>query len=182
MDKTISVFLAGLVIGIFIAILLVVSQGVSIYSLASTSSQANNTASVTVNKYLEVTVTPSTIEFGALDPGTNSNATNDPINITNTPNSNTAVDVYLKGTDLVNGSYVIGVGNLTISKSEGGSETAMTSATWLSGAGPDAGYFENVAKNTKVQAWFNITIPSTQEAGYYTGNVTIKSVQDGLTP
>lgn len=141
-------------------------------------------ASATVSTYVDTSISPSSLTFGTLDPGaTDSAATNNPLALTNTINSNTAIDTYLKSTNLVSGANTIIVGNLSVSKTGSAvGATNLVSTGWLADAGPNQGYYENTARNTSVDLYFWLDIPAGQTAGLYGGNVTIKSVVDGGTP
>jgi len=154
-------------------------------SLSGTSVVHSEAASATINSFVDTSVNSSTISFGNLDPGTSNNsATENAITLTNTANSNTAVDIYLQSQNLTSGGFTIGVSNLKVSKTSGGAKTSLVEATanWLNGAGPNQGYYEGVAKSGTADFYFWLDVPAGQDAGAYTGTLTIKTVKDGNTP
>jgi len=143
------------------------------------------TASATVNAFVETSITNSTVTFGSLDPGSQNNtAASNPTQITNTVNSNTAIDIYLQATDLTSGGNSIPVANLKVAQTGSGTKTVMVEATanYLNGNSANNGYYENVAVGNSADFHFFLTVPNSQAAGVYSGTVTIKSVQDGQAP
>jgi hypothetical protein len=147
----------------------------------STSSDAGSlngtvTTAITVNTFVDTSISPGSISFGSLDPATNeAAATNNPTQVTVTPNTNTNVDTYIGGTDLT-GPDTIVVGNLKVSKTSGGAKTSLTTSF------PGTPYYSNAAPNTLENYYFYLTVPSGQTAGGYTGTVTIKTGQAGFIP
>ena len=157
---------------------------------AGTSVTHSEAESATVNSYVDTSITSATISFGSLDPTTTNNAASEnPITLTNTANSNTAVDVYLQSTDLT-GAGTIGVSNIKVSKTAVGAKTSLVKSganpEWLScAASPcigNEGYVENLAKSTTQDFYFWLDVPGGQNAGAYTGTLSIKSVKDGNLP
>ncbi len=139
--------------------------------------------SATVNVYVDTSLSSASIAFGNLDPGTtDSAATGNPLTLTNTANSNTAIDTYLQATNLTKSGAFIGVGNLSVAKTAGGAKTPLVSSGYLTGAGPNAGYYENTSVSGTADFYFFLSIPTGQAAGAYSGTVTMKSVADGNTP
>ena len=106
----IEMILAGAVIGAVVMLVALISLGVNPASItAGTASPHDVPASASVNAFVETLISGGTsITFVPLDPGYNdSYATSAKTVITNTGNSNTKVDIYIKSTDLTNGSYVM---------------------------------------------------------------------------
>ena len=146
-----------------------------------------------VRQFVDTTFSAVTIDFGtALDSGTSDNAAAaNPYTLTNTANSNTAVDTYLQCTDLTTlDPFTIAVGNFKVSLTLAGAKTALVklgaTPQWLSCAGAvcaaNEGYIENQAKNTAQDMYFWLDIPAGQDAGSYTGTLTIMSIRNGGTP
>lgn len=161
--------------------ILVVGICLSSIAFAATSETQTPVTSVTVNSFVDTSIDLAAIAFGSLDPGTTANkCIDDPMNITNTPNSNTPVDIYFKGVDLT-GAGTILIGNVSVSKTDGGAKTNL-SGSFIDGAGPDQGYVEDLAVSGTQAIWYYLNVPSGQTAGAYTGNVTITSVATGETP
>ncbi|RLB76666.1 MAG: hypothetical protein DRH24_17495, partial [Deltaproteobacteria bacterium] len=85
-----------------------------------TTAQGNNTnyTKIKITLVLILHLSNHTIDWGIRDPQTTCNAApNHPINISLDPNSNDAYGIYIKGTNLTNGSSAIPVGNVTWGKS-----------------------------------------------------------------
>ena len=85
-----------------------------------TTAQSNNTnyTKIKITKVLILHLSDHTIDWGILDPQITCNASpTNPINVSLDPNSNDADGIYIKGTNLVNGSDFIPVGNVTWGKS-----------------------------------------------------------------
>ncbi|MCX8195014.1 MAG: hypothetical protein N3G22_02820, partial [Candidatus Micrarchaeota archaeon] len=88
------------------------------------------------------------------------NPANESVGLTNTPNSNTAVDVYLNNTNMSNGSnqirynytYVNTVNVNTTSKQLNGS-------TYINGTSANTGYVENLAAGSTVTLYFWQGVP-----------------------
>ncbi|VVB73824.1 Uncharacterised protein [uncultured archaeon] len=182
-----EMLIAGAVIGAVVMLVALMSLGVSPgMTTAALSSTQNAQASASVNSYVDTSISGGTsITFGALDPGTSNNyATSAVTVITNTGNSNTAVDVYVQSTNLTNTTFVIPVGNLKVSKDNSTAWASLVnSPDWLaSNVSADNGYYENVAKLGTADFYFKLDVPVAQEAADYTGTITIKSVKNGQAP
>lgn len=183
MSKHIEIFLAGIIIGVLVAVLMMLANNVPPFPFAATTSVQSPPASVTVNAFVDTTISPPSITFGSLDPGqTNNAATSNPSQITNTANSNTAFDIYLNGTNLVSGGDTIPVINLNVSKTAGGAQTSLGAGPWIANSTANTGYYENIAKGASSDFYFYVTVPTGQNSGTYSGTVTIKSVKDGQVP
>jgi hypothetical protein len=183
MNKHIEIFLAGIIIGVLVAILLMLSSNVTPFPFAATTSTQSPAASVTINAFVDTTISPASIAFGSLDPGTTNNAaTSNPTEITNTANSNTAIDIYLNGTNLVSGGDTIPVVNLNVSKTAGGAQTSLGAGPWIANSTANTGYYENIAKGASSNFYFYVSVSAGQNSGTYGGTVTIKSVKDGQVP
>ncbi|MCM8830626.1 MAG: hypothetical protein NC918_00310 [Candidatus Omnitrophica bacterium] len=133
---------------------------------------------------VDISISSSTLSFGSLDPGTNDNpATENPITLTNTANSNTAVDVYLNNTNMTTGTYYMLANQLSVNTANNaGTSTPLNGATYINGTSANQGFIENLAVNSNVNLYFWHDVPSGQQAGSYTATVTIHAVADGLTP
>ena len=147
---------------------------------AAAATSATPSFDIIPNAFVETSISPGTISFGSKDPGTNDSAASEnPIVLTVTGNTNVNVDTYLQASALT-GAGTIGIPNLKVSKTVGGAKTALVSSpNFLSGAGPNQGYYENTAPLGTQNYYFWLTIPSGQTAGSYTGTITFKTVQDG---
>jgi uncharacterized membrane protein len=181
----IEMILAGAVIGAVVMLVAMVALGVNpAMTTAALSSQQQAQASATVKAFVETSITGGTsVTFGELEPGVNdSYATSAATVITNTGNSNSKIDIYIKSTDLTNSSYVIKAGNLSVSQDNSTGWARLVSTGWLNGTSANSGYYENVTKNSAGDFYFKIDIPSAQDAAEYAGTITIKSVKDGETP
>jgi hypothetical protein len=182
----IEMILAGAAIGAVVMLVAMVALGVNpAMTTAALSSTQNAQASATVNSYVDTSISGGTsITFGALDPGTSDNyATSAATVITNTGNSNTAVDVYIRSTNLTNSTFVIPVSNLKVSKDNSTSWTSLVNnPQWLASNTSNNGYYENVAKLGTANFYFKLDVPIAQEAADYAGTITIKSVKDGQSP
>ncbi|MEM4134619.1 MAG: hypothetical protein QXV73_05425 [Candidatus Micrarchaeia archaeon] len=150
----------------------------------SNSTYPNIRVEVTLNLIVDISISASTLSFGSLDPGTNDNpASENPITLTNTPNSNTAVDVYFNNTNMTSGVYYMPANALSINTvNNAATSTNFNGSTYINGTGANEGYIENLAVNNNVNLYFWHDVPSGQNAGTYTATVTIHAVADGITP
>lgn len=152
-------------------------------AFAATFETQTPATSATVNSFVDTSISPASIAYGNLDPGTSYNAmTGGNVTITNTANSNTIVDVYLKGSNLTNGSNIIPAANQSIALTSGGAKTRLAEATWAADAGPNQGFKEDLAISGTQTIFFWLDVPAGQLAGDYTGTATLKSVASGGTP
>ncbi len=172
-DKTFSL----LVLAAF-----VIAAGLSLFAGSASTKFDSISVSAVINTYVETNSNESSITFGNIDPPkTNITATSNPLNYTLTTNSNTAVDVYLNATDF-SGAGTITKGNLTASKNLTAPLYSQFNASYLSGAGPNNGFKENLAPGAFQLFYFNLSVPNAQPGGSYSSTLYIKAVADGGTP
>ncbi len=145
------------------------------------------TASVTVNEFVDVTITDlgsTGITFGSFDPGTTDNVAspNPAVDITVESPTNIDINVYLKGTDWTGpAALTLAATNVRYDDDAdlvGDSGNALigtlttaypTSPGWLTVTAPSGG----VAVTTSVYHWLDI--PAYQYAGAYTSTFTYKA-------
>lgn len=139
------------------------------------AAESNVPASVTVNSYASVTITPcaGTLSFGSGNPGDNDLAVTcqgagaPAANVSNDVVSNTNINVETKGTDFTYLTNTIAVNKLEFDESN-----AKPSATILSAAYQPS--TSGVTPGTSAGIWYWIDIPSTQAAGTYSGTISVK--------
>ena len=184
MGLKLTIVMAVILLGVILIVTVATGEKIQLPFLNALFFTQTATTSVTVNTFVETSITNSSATFGSLDPGTtDNNATTNPTQITNTANSNTAVDIYLQATNLTDNGNQIAVSNLVVRQETGGdSATFVASPSFINGTIANTGYFENVAVSSTTNFLFALSVPSGQASGTYTGNVTLKSVQDGTTP
>lgn len=134
--------------------------------------------------FVETTISSTTLGFGSLDPGTLDNpATQNPIVLTNTLNSNTAVDIYLSNTNMTSGGNRIAYGNLSVSTTNNpATGKAMAGPAFINGTIANSGFIENLAIGSGKTLYFWQSIPAGQPSGAYSGTVVIHAVADGQNP
>lgn len=173
-------------LGIFLVVsaLILTYMNFTSLSFADTSEDSTLGATLTVNAYVDTSIDSTSITFGALDPATSDNAaTDDPITLTNTANSNTAIDVYLNNSNMTTGVYYMPFYNLSVAIADASaSGTNMNGSTYMNGTTANLGFVEDLAVSGTVGFYFWHDVPAGQTAGAYTANVTIHSVQDGVAP
>ncbi len=133
---------------------------------------------------VDTTISASTLSFGSLNPATNDNpATENPLVLTNTANSNTAIDVYLNNTNMTAGANKIGFGNLSVNttNSAAGSK-ALNGSTFINGTSANTGFVENLAVSGTVNLYFWHDVPAAQNAGAYASTVVVHSIANGEAP
>jgi hypothetical protein len=144
---------------------------------------STETRSVNYIEYIEVSVSPTSISFGSVDPLSNTTSMT-PIVVTNTMNSNVPISLSFNGSDFVSNSYSIGVGNLTmransvmpgagnftLDHSLSNIETACSASRYS--LGQDC---SNISIGSSINLWFNIRIPGGQPAATYNSTLTIKA-------
>lgn len=157
---------------VFIVSLLILT---SIVGLVMATATAASTASVTVNTFLSVTIDDATFDFSTMDPLATAKPTEDPLVATIGAESNTDALVATKadGTDFctdypactgTDPEYKFAVSNIE------------WSATDFAGTGyttNDATVCASVIPGATCSIYHELTIPSGQEADYYTTGITI---------
>jgi hypothetical protein len=177
----------GLVIIIALAAMLVFKTSTMPAGYAATSVINATSASVTVNGMVEVLIQNAPVTFGALDPGiTNSAATNNPMNVTFTGNTNVGVETYLNGSRFEQGANNFLVPNMSYNVSVSGTGIANTSCSTARcryGTVPAFVFNEtaplSVAKNASIYHY--IDIPSGQAPDTYTGGIRVCTEMVGVT-
>ena len=175
---------------VFAAALTAISVYFSSLNFAATSENNDLSASLTVNAFVDTSIVNSTVTFGSLDPGnTFSASTTNPIELTNTANSNTAIDVYLNNTNMTAGVLNISYGNLSVMTFDSATSANVKNFTgtgpaglYINGTSANNGFRENMAVSSSVNLYFWQGVPGGQGAGSYTATVRIHSVVDGATP
>ena len=134
--------------------------------------------------YVDISVSPVSLSFGSLDPGTNDNpASENPIIVVNTANSNTAVDIYLNNSNMTTGTYYMPASALSVNTiNDAATSTPFNGPIYLNGMGINQGFVENLAVNSMVNLYFWHDVPSNQQAGSYTATVLVHAVADGYPP
>jgi hypothetical protein len=144
---------------------------------------STETRSVNYIEYIEVSVSPTSIGFGAVDPLSNTTSMT-PISVTNTMNSNVPIYLSFNGSDFVSNSYSIGIGNLTMRANSvmpgAGNFTLDHSLSNIETACSASKYSldqdcSSISIGSSVNLWFNIRIPGGQPAATYNSTVTIKA-------
>lgn len=134
--------------------------------------------------FVDTSISTNLLNFGPLDPGSADNpAIENPVVLTNTANSNTAVDVYLNNTNMTYTSYWINATNLSVWTSNvPASATHFTGTAYLNDQIPNTGFYENLAVSTSIELYFWHDVPAGQAQGDYTSVVRVHSVADGQVP
>jgi hypothetical protein len=134
--------------------------------------------------FVDTSISVSTLSFGSLDPGTSNNAAaENPLVLTNTANSNTAVDVYLNNTNMTAGLYNMPYYNLSVlTTNNPATSTNLNGSTWINSTSANTGFVENLAVSASTNLYFWHDVPLGQQAGSYTATVTIRSVANGDAP
>ncbi len=144
----------------------------------------NKQVTLTLGAVVDTSISVSTLSFGSLDPGTSNNAaTENPITLTNTANSNTAVDVYLNNSNMTYTSYNMPYYNLSVFSSDNAAaSTMLNGSSWINNTAANNGFLENLAVSSTADLYFWHDVPPAQQAGAYTATVTIRSVANGEAP
>jgi hypothetical protein len=152
----------------------------SVQPVLSQTNETATTASVTVNKYISVTLSNVPIQFGSVDAG----STNNPatvgngypmtIQIDSVTNVNTNISV--NGSDF-SGPGTFGVGNLSFSNSS--SVSTATNMQSVFSSGPPYSNWVNIVAPAggaakTADAYFWVSIPSGQIAGSYSSTVYVR--------
>jgi hypothetical protein len=133
---------------------------------------------------VDTSVSGSVLTFGPFDPGTAAGAAfENPIVLTNTANSNVAVDVYLNNTNMTSGGNTIAYGNLSVLTYDNSANAKnFTGIPYINGTSANNGYQENLGVGSSVNLYFWQGVPGGQAQGVYTDTVRIHSVADGQAP
>lgn len=177
-------------------VLLAAALVVALLSVIYAQTTAENSgvgATMVVRAFIDTSINDTSIRFctvasGGCDPGTQYNPANGSINLTNTANSNAAVDVYLNNSNMTTGvysilynyTYVNILNTNTTSKQFNG--TAYINGTGAVPTPADSGFYENLAVNGSVILYFWQGVPAGQAPGTYTSTINIRSVQDTVQP
>ena len=141
-------------------------------------------SSATVHAFVENSMNVSSIPFGTLDPATQNNPSlSNPANLTNTANSNTAVDIYMNATNLTSGSNRIAFLNLSIAT--GNTPTASTplnESGYINGSSANQGYIENLSRNSSINLFWFLDVEPGQAGGTYNGSLVIRAVANDEAP
>ena len=149
----------------------------SVSTNAANATSATPSFDITSNVFIATSISPGSVTFGNFDPATTDNpASNNPITITVTSNTNVNVDIYINATNLANSSNTISVGNMSISKTSGGAKTPLTLTF------PGTPYYGGITPGNDAPFYFYLSIPIGQIAAEYSGVITIKTVQAGVSP
>ena len=141
-----------------------------------------NVTVTSAGAFVDTTVNGSTLSFGSLDPGTSDNS-GGAILLTNTANSNTAVDVYINNSDMASGANRLPYFNMSVHTANSPTaSTALNNATFINGTSANTGFVENLAVSGTVNLYFWQDVPAGKLPGAYTGSVMIRSVADGDAP
>lgn len=170
-----------------IPIAIVAALGICLVSLLYAANAENSAlaASLTVNAFVDTSISTGALSFGSLDPATSANpATQNPVVLNNTVNSNTAIDIFLNNTNMTNASNFIPSVNLSVNieNTSGTAKRFYANNTYINSSVADGGFYENLATNSGINLYFWHDVPAGQTAGVYTANVTIRSVQDAVAP
>jgi spore coat protein CotH len=174
---------------------------------AASFEEASTSSSVTINSYVDITLSQVPVKFGSIDPGTTETQADDgssndydsdtqidgfPMRITVESTTNEDVDIHLKGDDWSDGgTNSFGIGNVTIdddSTLNEGTETGLAEDSLTTAyGGANTGYFEDItapsggpAVNKDLYFWLDV--PSAQAAGAYSTTIYVKAVKNGDAP
>lgn len=147
----------------------------SVLSVVFAASPGNTDvgASVTVNAYKSVTVTPcaTPLSFSSVNQGTNDNpvqcAVGGDIIVTNDVASNANIDVSIKGTDFT-GAGTIAVG-------QAGWDTDDTATTTTALTTGFASVQTGLTPSSSVSTYFFLDVPNPQTSGAYSSTFTVNT-------
>lgn len=134
-------------------------------SYAYTSS-ANVTGQVTVPAQCVISLNASTMNFGSVAPGSDTGATNQIINVTNTGNA-AATNTTIRGTQWSSGANTMPVGQTeynTTSFTYGSGISLTSSDVALTGG--------NLGAGASLLTYFGVGVPAAQAAGTYNQTIT----------
>ncbi|MCH8329124.1 MAG: hypothetical protein IIB81_01885 [Nanoarchaeota archaeon] len=126
-------------------------------------------------EFISITLHGYPIDFSNKDPNTIDNPGVGNYTISIDPETTINVDLYQKGNDYINDSYILGIGNMTWKKIDDAATSASVTKTYSS-------VEADVAKNTEVPMYYWIDLPTGQHAGDYTSTIFIKAVETGTLP
>ena len=175
----------GFVIIVMLAGMLALKTVTMPSAFAATAENESTSASVTVNGFVSVTLFNGSVTFPNVDPGVNQTAANNnPMHIQVDPTTNVDVNVYLNGSQFIDGSSnTFEVGNMSLNISVTGTGTGNTSYTdsrgvyqtvpfWLFDETSPAG----TGKNESLYHY--ISVPAAQTPNAYTAQIRICAQQD----
>lgn len=161
---------------------------VSVLSFAIAAEQDIPTQ-VTVSEFLSVTITPCSdpLTFGNGAPGdddlaiTCQDSSNPAVVVANDPISNVNMIAFTKGTDFTDGSVTFTPDSIRFSN---------MSNSLIPGADLDYSwkgintelYGGSVAPGSSIGVWYWLSVDAGQEAGTYTGTISVTGVKTGTTP
>ena len=166
----------GLILGgIFLFSLMIVGV-----VMAFTFEEASAGASVTINSFVDITLTDTGIagfRFGSLDPG-DTNIPEDDQNVTTVtpaatvtrnPTSNVDVKVRLKGTNFVSSGDNIPIGNVDYDDDEfvDDADSGNLAQTTMTTTYPVSEYATLDSGSPDLDVWFWLDVPTSQAAGNY---------------
>jgi len=177
----------GLVIIIALAAMLVFKTSTMPAGYAATSVINATSASVTVNGVVDVLLQNAPVTFGSLDSGiANSAATNNPLNVTFTGNTNVNVETYINGSNFTATAGFFAIGNMSYNvtnSSTGYANTTCSTARCRYTIAPRFVFNETaplgVPKNASIYHY--IDVPSGQAPDTYTGSIRVCTEMIGVT-
>jgi len=176
---------------IFLTIAVIMVLAMASFAMAALTEEASGAASVTVNEFVDITLTDTAgggFIFGGKDPGTTNNkeaaqtdgntSTTGAATITRETTSNVNVLIRLKGDDFTVGGDTLAVTNVDYDDDGGvdqgvdsGTYTQETlSTTYPSDTGTNDPWATLTSGSPDVKVWFWLDIPTSQAAGSYTSN------------
>ncbi len=133
---------------------------------------------------VDTTIAASTLSFGSVDPGvTKSPAAENPVQLNNTANSNTVIDVYLNNTNMTSGGNSILYNYTSVNTvSNNSSITRLNGSIYINGTSANTGFVENLGISSNQILYFWQDVPNGQAPGVYTQTINIRSMQGGIAP
>jgi len=159
------------------------------FAIGATSEVTSASASVTVNTFVDITLTDAGaagFAFGSNDPGTSNNKEVDQTEgvssilpaatVTRETTSNVGVKVRLKGTDFTGGAGTIAISNAKYDDDGAHTEAPETNlpVTTMTTAYPGTEYTTLTAVSPSVKIWFWLDIPTGQAAGSYSSTFSFE--------
>lgn len=153
---------------------------------AENEEEEETSSSLTVGIWVDITLSKVPIAWGTLTSGTENNLAQtdegNPATVTVESTTNTDVDVYIKGTDWTYAANTLGVDNCHYDNDATAGGAKWTALSTSYAAGPNQGFFEDVAAGQAKDSYWFINVPSGQAEGNYTNSIYFKAVKDGNTP